>query len=180
MSIYRTFVGRFILIAALAVVFCAPALPANITWDWSYSSNLYTGSGTLETEPTTVTILGFTAYPIVSMTGTWGADAVTGLLPINTVGSNDNLLGVSIQKLSVFGVAFNTAADGPANIYHNGLTFYKGTSLLGGADNGAGTFSAVETSTGTPEPATVVLIGSTLLMLALFVRHRNINARHHP
>ena len=70
MSIYRTFVDRSILVAALAVVFCAPALPADITWDWSYSSNQFTGSGTLTTDSTLTTgVGGFTGYRIVEHVG---------------------------------------------------------------------------------------------------------------
>jgi len=139
-------------------------------WEWSFSSDLYTGNGTLETDSTTVTLFGFTGYPIVSITGTWDGDAITGLLPFNTVGSNDNLLGNSIQLLSTFGMAFLSAADGPVNIFHNGLTFYRGTSVAGGSDNGLGTFLATESAA--PEPATAILIIPTLLGLALFVRHR--------
>ena len=79
MSIYRTYVDRSILVAALALVFCAPALPADITWDWGYSSNQFTGSGTLTTESTLTTGLGgFTGYRIVGISGIMDLSLIQG------------------------------------------------------------------------------------------------------
>jgi hypothetical protein len=95
-SIYRTYVDRSILVAALALVFCAPALPADSTWDWGYSSNQFTGSGTLTTESTLTTGLsGYTGYQIVSMSGIFDLNLITGLLPPAGYLSNDNLLGIA-------------------------------------------------------------------------------------
>src|SRR5690242_8487036 len=54
---------------AFAVLACAPALRAGVIWNWSYSSDVYTGSGTFTTESTTSTQDGFTGYLITSMSG---------------------------------------------------------------------------------------------------------------
>jgi hypothetical protein len=181
MSIYRTFVDRSILVAALALVFCAPALPADITWDWSYSSNQFTGSGTLTTDSTLTTgVGGFMGYRILDISGTIGTgvipDLITGLLPPGGFQSNDNLLGPSLPQLDFpGGVSFSTTG-GLYNIDYPGSPLYEARNSLGVTDTGAGTFAArIET----PEPATAVLMVPSLVAFALFVRRRNINARPH-
>jgi hypothetical protein len=181
MSIYRTFVGRSILVAALAVVFCAPALPADITWDWSYSSNQFTGSGTLTTESTLTTGPGgYTGYRILDISGTIGTgvipDLITSLLPPGGYQSNDNLLGPSQPQLDFpGGVSFQTTGS-IYNIDYPSSPLYEARNSQGAFDNGAGTFSArIET----PEPATAVLMVPSLVAFALFVRRRNLNARTH-
>jgi hypothetical protein len=179
MSIYRTFVCRSILVAALAVVFCAPALPADITWDWSYSSNQFTGSGTLTTESTLTTGPGgYTGYRILDISGTIGTgvipDLITSLLPPGGYQSNDNLLGPSQPQLdSIGGLSFTSnGTHSLVNISYPGSPLYLArTSVIN--DNGAGVFSAIRE---TPEPTTAVLIVPTLLAFALFVRRRKVHA----
>ncbi len=178
MNIYRTFVDRSILVAALAVAFCVPALPTDLTWDWSYSSNQFSGMGTLTTNPTVTTgPAGFTGYQIIGISGVFGSgvipDLITILLPPGGYQSNDNLLGPSQPQLDFpGGVSFNTTG-GTYNIDYPGSPLYEARNTQI-ADNGAGIFTAVLQ---TPEPATAVLMVPTLLAFALFVRRRNINAR---
>ncbi|MGA7411916.1 MAG: hypothetical protein WBW33_15665 [Bryobacteraceae bacterium] len=180
MRTYRTFVDRSILVAALAVVFCAPALPTDLTWDWSYSSNQFSGMGTLTTNPTVTTgIGGFMGYRIVDISGVFGTgvipDLITGLLPPGGFQSNDNLLGPSQPQLdSIGGLSFSTNGTlGAVNIDYPGSPLYEARNSQI-TDNGAGAFTArIET----PEPATAVLMAPTLLAFALFVRRRNIKAR---
>ncbi len=166
-------VHRYVLFAAMALALCAPAR-ADIIWDWSYSSNQFTGSGTLTTDST----LTSGTYEILDISGTMGTRLSPGviqlLFPPNTYLSNDNLLGPSQPQLDSSGLAFSTLGSGPYfNISYVGLGNYKAQDPTI-ADNGQGTFSAVMEI---PEPATAVLIVPTLLAFALFVRCRNVKVR---
>jgi hypothetical protein len=151
---------------------CAPALPADVVWDWSYDGNQYSGSGTFDTESTLTTGLsGFTGYRILSISGTWDGTGINDLLPPFGYASNDNLLALSTPQLSLNGVAFETS-DGFFDIHYTGsLNNYKVENPVLD-DNGQGTFAA---TVETPEPTTTVLMGSALLVLGLLVRHQRRN-----
>ncbi len=159
---------RYALFVGFALIFSTTALRADLVWDWSYSSNIYSGSGIFDTESTLTTGLsGFTGYQIISMSGTWDAGPIDQLLGPLSYQNNDNLLAVSTPQLSLVGLAFQ-ANNGPFNISSTGTNKYEVRNAFFD-DNGQGVFAA---ATETAEPATTVLIGSSLLALALFVRHR--------
>jgi len=165
---------KYVLSAGLALMFCAPALRASLIWDWTYTSNIHAGSGTLTAETNTTTVFVFTGYQILSISGLWDGDPITGLMPSGL--GNDNLLLLGLQKggllqsvpqqLDVSGMSFSTAAD-TVNIYSTLSGEYVATS--DGAIDHGGSFSA---ELATPEPATSALVGSTLLLVALILRHR--------
>jgi hypothetical protein len=104
-------VRRSVLAAGLALPFYAASLRADMTWDWSYSSNQFTGSGTLTTDST----LTSGTYEILDISGTMGTRAKPGLIqyifPPDNYLSNDNLLAPSQPQLDSFGVAFATVDD---------------------------------------------------------------------
>ena len=158
-----------VLSACLLMLFCAPALRANMIWDWSYTGNQWRGSGELITDSTLTTGTLITGYQILSMSGVWAGDSIDELLPPLSFLSNDNLLSLSTPQLSGSGLAFSHP-DFLYNIAWSGSgNFYK-ASRPGFSDDGLGSFSATLAS---PEPAPSVLLGTTLLGLALFLLHRN-------
>ncbi len=165
----------------IALMFFAPPLHADLVWDWSYSSNQFTGNGTLTTESTLTTgISGFTGYQIDNISGVFDLNLITGLLPPAGYLSNDNLLGPSQPQLdSIGGLSFTTNGSVSfVNISYPGSPLYLAqTTVID--DNGGGIFTAIVE---TPEPATAVLIGWTLLLFALIVRRKGnrLNYREAP
>lgn len=152
--------SRFgVAIAAFASVLFSPALHASTTWNWSYSSNLYSGTGTFTTDSTLTSLGGFTGYLIESATGTWNGHSVT-LVPSAGFGGNDNLLSASSPFLDDNGVSLMTSLD-TFNIYYTGLG-YQAYGAIAAPDNANGQFNAaVATSTpaaATPEPGTIILM----------------------
>jgi hypothetical protein len=144
--------------AAFALLLSSPALHASTIWNWTYSSNIYSGSGTFTTDSITTSVGGFTGYLIESATGTWNGLPVT--LAPNAFGGNDDLLGASSPFLDDNGATFMTSADS-FNIYYNGFG-YQAYGAIGAPDNANGQFFArVTTPTpaaATPEPGSIALV----------------------
>jgi hypothetical protein len=161
----------YLFFAAFILLF-VPALSASTTWDWNYSSYLYTGSGTFTTQSTTTKQNGYTGYLINSMSGTWNS-AIVQLLAPGNLGGNDNLVGTSKHELDGEGFTFKTAAD-EFNIYYStGPSTgplhgpgYEAYGVSGASDGGAAIFSASQI----PELSTVALALPSLLLLALLAR----------
>lgn len=98
-------------IAAFAI---SSQAQSTFTWNWSYSSDLFSGSGTLTTQDhiTTNTYGIFysgSGYLITGVTGTFNGSQITGLLGQGSIGNNDDyLLGASQPQLDGWGFSFST------------------------------------------------------------------------
>lgn len=160
-------VARVAALLAGALIFSAPALRADIVWDWTYSSGLYTGSGTFTTGSTTTTTGDFTGYLISAITGAWNNNAITSLLAANTIGGNDNLLLLNSPYVDVNGLGFATSADN-FNIFSNTQIQAQGSHSKADVN---GIFSVVQQGGGitTPEPAAALLVITGLGLMALSV-----------
>jgi hypothetical protein len=142
----------------------APQLVPNagpVVWDWTYTSSLYSGSGTLTTDG-----VG-NPQTIETFTGTWNGAAITGLLATGNIGGNDNLLAASPPQMDGSGVSFSTSSD-QFNIFRADNVDYGAFGFNGLFDNGTGRFSA----TPVPEPATDIILFA-LAPLFIMARRRN-------
>lgn len=140
------------MVFAIATLAASPAVLASpITYDWTVSipisaGGTITGSGQLVADGNLTT----------SITGTYGGSAITGLAPVNTYGSNDNLVfpGQS-PLLTTRGISFfvspNVWTRNVVNIFHGS----GGYTDLGPTDS-TGAFTL--TASSAPEPATVTLL----------------------
>ena len=132
-------IGATLAVAGFGFV-AGAARAETYSWNWSPSDgDSTTGSGAFDESGGVIT----------SFTGTFGGEAITALLPVNSYYGNDNEYPLNS------GVAFSIAAP-----YQGGTDFV----LYSGAwfnDNtvGYGTFTA-SPAVAVPEPATCTLIGA--------------------
>jgi hypothetical protein len=141
------------------------------TYNWSFTSPLASGSGTLDTN------VPVGPAQIVGISGVWDSNAITGLLAPNTFGANDNTLlaltpsaALTVPGLSfaVSGTSVNifscTEADAsfcsPSGDYRFIDSF---------ASASTGTFSV----SATPIPAALPLFASALAIIGWAARRRN-------
>jgi hypothetical protein len=119
----------------IAILFAAIVAPKAHADTFSFSATAIavgTASGLLTTDP----ISGGT-YLVEGITGTsFDGQAITGLAPTNTIGSNDNLLYPTTPFLDTTGVAYFTAS-GTVFIRFNGLT--PGSVITGSTYDTTGT-----------------------------------------
>jgi hypothetical protein len=121
----------------------APQLVANdapLLWDWTYSSTVYSGSGTLSTDG-----VG-NPQTIETFTGTWNGEAITALLAPGNIGGNDNLLAAPPPQLDGSGLSFSTNSD-QFNIFRVSAVNYGAFGFNGIFDGGTGLFSATPANT---------------------------------
>ena len=118
---------------------------------------------------TTTDVIGGQAT-ILDITGMLNGDAITGLLAVNALGGNDNLIFVDDPQLDGGGFSFNTVT-GDFNV--SGDTPCMGAGFVQDTDVTCGTAVAVEfMATEVPEPAFAgfVLLG----MAAIFMVRRRV------
>ena len=176
-----------VLAAVLCLAAASPAFADSFTW--SYSGGSDSGSGTMIAAPT-----GAPGVDLISaMTGTWNGSAITALLATGTCCSspaNDNLLLLPAGPalLDINGLAFGTMGGAlDVNIYFcdvmGGCTLGSGYTVLTAPAGGDtvmgftmtsvdGTFTVVPSAVTSPEPATLLMLGSGLAGL-LFSKKRS-------
>lgn len=172
-------------IAALAAGLLASGGAQATVYDWTVdlpvfaSSASITGSGTLTTQDTPTGV----GYLITSMTGTYGAATITGLIPPGGLNRNDNLLFPVGPHFDLLGVSFSVSQDpgalegGAVNLY-----FYRvGYTDTGITDYGSFTVTPVAPPPPpAPEPATWVLGFAGLMLTGAALRRRRDERSERP
>ena len=137
-----------------------------ITWNWNYSSDIFSGSGTLTTQnDITSNTYGIyysgSGYLIVGIAGTFNGNPITSLLPQGSIGNNDNyLLGVSQPQVDGWGFSFSTTMTSFNIAYtHSGSYLAENFTQT---DNNGQQFIAIQA---VPEPSIITLaaLGSVIL-----------------
>jgi hypothetical protein len=162
MSIHRftLFIFR-IAVIGMFVLAGSAALRADILWDWTYVSPLYTGAGTLTTGDAPSS---GSSYLITSFSGNWNSDLITGLLSPGIIGGNDNLVAENAPQLDGSGLSFSTAVD-QFNIFRVDAVNYGAFGFSSAFDSGQGQFAATQEAPAVPESSTtsLILLGFGLL-----------------
>jgi Hint domain len=91
---------------------------SGVEFTFTYSSKLYTGSGTIDATPDPAA--GANDYLVVSITGTFDGGAITGLLPTGILGADNLIVFPNTPYLDAGGLSFTTNADA-WNIYDPGV-----------------------------------------------------------
>ncbi|CAN5671597.1 hypothetical protein BH10ACI4_BH10ACI4_25480 [soil metagenome] len=149
---------------ALSGMLLLPAVAQADTFNFSSvgSGGGFSGSGVL-----TATDNGNGSFSITGITGT----GVTGLIGVNDFFGNDNLLFPNASRLvDVNGFAFTAALGGDlfsVNIFST-LTGYEAVTMDsdGNFDDTPVTFTVSKGTALTPEPASLVMMGSGLMAMA--------------
>lgn len=163
MKVSFSFLAR--LSAVLILVACAQCVYAN-TFDFSFSGTGISGSGTL-----TATFVSGDEFLVTSIDGTQNGMAMTLLVPM-TYADNDNDVFSLAPFLDIHGLGFSVGSV-DYNIYYDAaLSSYfecskASTPCTADGDGTPVTFGALAA---TPEPSSLLLLGTGLLGLGPFVR----------
>jgi len=165
---YSPLLSSLALLSVLAIAASAHADTFNFSA--TGSSGPFSGSGTL-----TATAQGGGEYLITDITGT----GVTGLIAPGDFHGNDNLLfPTATPTLDSHGFSF-TAINGPdhydVNIFNSGGSYFA---YLDDEDNFTQTVPVTFSlaTAATPEPSTLILLGTGILGLAGMTRRKILSA----
>jgi hypothetical protein len=157
--------ATFLCVLALFLIGSAGFANAATIYDFSFTGSLVNTSGQF-----TSTDLGNGTSLITAITGTSNGSTITALLAPGTLGGNDNLLTFPGPTLDFSGVSFIAAngdefnlftfGGGAAGILHPGGSFLTENGTL-----------LVNLPAATPEPSSILLLGTGLLGLTT-VRRR--------
>lgn len=151
--------------AILILVGCAQSLYAS-TFDFTFSGVGISGSGTL-----TGTLVSGDEFTITSLTGMQNGMAMTLLAPL-AFGMNDNDLFSSSPFLDVQGLGFSVGST-DYNVYFDSTLdeyFECNNSISSTCPVGSGTQVTFGSVAATPEPGSLLLLGTGLLGFGPLVR----------
>ncbi len=163
--------NRLLAFAALVSTFALSPLSAHAdAFQFSYVGDGISASGTLD-----AVNQNNGQFLVDSIAGTRNGIAIASLDTLNQFGSNDNLLSLnSTTPFTFSGISFQTVGGTQFNIYNSGSFTRETTS---GLDDGANiTFSLSPASAPTPEPSSLVLLGSGFLSAAATLRRKLVRA----
>lgn len=163
MKALLTWVAR--LCAVLIVLACAQSVYAN-QFNFTFGGSGISASGTL-----TGTLVSGDEFMITSLTGTQNGMAMTLLTPL-TFGMNDNDLFSSSPFLDLSGLGFSVGST-DYNVYFDSSLdeyFECNNSASSTCPAGSGTQITFGSLSATPEPGSLLLLGTGLLGLGPFIR----------
>ncbi len=153
------------LVIAGLVTAVAAAPAAAVVYNWTASfprehgNDLVSGSGTIVAQNAVTT--GFdrrsTGHLVTSITGTYDGAAITGLLPVNSLGGNDNLVDTSQGLVDGDGITF--AIAGSDSHYLTGVNVFS-VGQFAYTDNSDARLGTFTLTAAVPEPASWALLGA--------------------
>jgi PEP-CTERM motif len=144
-----------ILCALMLVAIPTTAANASTIFNFSYSGTLVNASGQFTADPS-----GVGTYLISGITGTSNGSSISALLPPLSFAGNDNLIHVPGPTLDTSGVSYITAAGDAVNLYEIGTIGFAGVLP---PDSSFFTDTGTLVITQTPEPSSLILLGTGLL-----------------
>lgn len=154
----------FLLSVVLAVAIGASA----DTFNFAYSGAGVTAGGVITALPQ-----GGTEFLVTGITGFYNGEAITGIVACGTPATTcnnygfqwDNLLFTGEPHFDYYGLLYSTAGGNLVNVYVDG-TQYMNWDQSGGTAITSGSISA------TPEPSTLLMLGSGIIGLAGVIRRK--------
>lgn len=148
----------------LAVAFGASA----DTFNFAYSGAGVSANGVITAVPQ-----GGSQFLATDITGFYNGDAITGIIPCAPPGSvctnygfaYNNLFDTNEPHFDIYGLLYSTAGGDIVNLYFDGTQYISW-------DASGGTVITEGRLTATPEPSTLLMLGSGMIGVAGVVRRK--------